>query len=268
MAILKQNTFEGGTLTSAITPANSGGASGDALGAVYAPAGCAWTYATPSGGGVAAQASLTASAGGTISLGLTGQTTVYGRFRFRPVSGTFTGQQYLIAVRLASLANSGFSIRLDDSLHLRAMNRNGSTYPWTSTASLTVGTDYQVEFYVKRETSAGGTDGHYGVKLWSSDGTTLLDSGTGTNQNWNMYGSAATFDNIQIGCQATSTTHVAHYDDIVLRDDGYPGPVAPASNLPPVANAGTDTTTPAAPAPVALTGSASTDPDGVVASYA
>ncbi len=216
---LRTNSLEGGTAGVTVSTGNSGGASGDAFNSVFIPSGNTQTYESNGAGGLVLRNVNTASAGGTFGYDCAGKPSLAARYRFKPVSGTWTGNLYLLNFQNTFDTNSGVSLRLNATQNLRILNRNGFTYPWVSTTVLNVGTEYQIELVV--DTIAGTA----GAKIWDSTGNTLIESGSATGQNF----ATNAMNNIRWSVQGTTVTTSADFDDIALRyDANYIGPVVSA----------------------------------------
>ena len=222
------NTLEGGTATTAVTTGNSGGASGDAFNSVFSASGCTQTYESNGSGGLLLRMSNTASSGGSFGWDTAGEARTSLRLQFTMVSGTFTGNVYIASVRDSANTNTGFSIRMNSSLNLRFMNRNGFTFPWTGSYVLVAGTRYQIEATI--DTVAGTGE----VRLWDAAGTTLLDTGSITGQDFR----SQALNTIRFGNEGTSLTTVGEFDDLAIAFDGaLIGPVTAAGTNAPAQEA-------------------------------
>lgn len=257
MAIIKQNTGNGGSNTVAVTTGNSGGASGDAWGNVIGGAGV-WTYSNTHTvkGGMAyscVQAASTA-AGLQMDLG-SGQATTYGRM-YIYLTAFASGEQAIMKA-FGPAFTQGWRIALTSTGLLRVRDA-AATVLTTSVTGITTGAWWRIEW---RVVSGTGTSGQITVNVYSGD--SITPTITYTNNTCNT---GTSTNNYQFGpVIATPQMPLIYYDEMVADNAGYPGP-ANIINQSPTSDAGPDQNV-IEGSIVTLNGSGSNDADGTISAY-
>jgi hypothetical protein len=121
-------------------------------------------------------------------------------------------------LRFASGATLNFRLNRQANRTLRILDTAGATL-WTSTATLTTGTWYRIEWYVTFSTTTGSIDFY----LYSGDSSSVLDQANLTSQNFG----ASSSDTCQFGFptpQATDDNASIYFDDCGLSASGFLGP--------------------------------------------
>ena len=259
MATIRANTADGGTHATEVTLANSGGASGTAWDATSGGTGV-WTYSN----------ALSVKGGMSYSVVQAASTAAALTWNPSPILTSYYGRAYVYMTAFAASSHpivkampASFSLlcwRIDVLSDGKVRVRDSAnTILTTTTQSITTGAWWRFEWHVVH---GSGSTGQIEVKAFSGDTTTPLFTYTNAAVNIDVE-----TQHIQYGPSATTpTVPTMYYDEIVLDNAAYPGP-ANILNQAPTANAGPDQSVVQAQV-VTLTGAASSDSDGAVASYA
>jgi hypothetical protein len=258
MAVLKYNTGDGGTNTTAVTTGNSGGASGDAWGNVVGGAGV-WTYSNAQTvkGGMAYSCVQAAGVAAGLQMDLgSAQATTYGRMYVYLTA--FPASEQAVMKAFGPAFAQGWRIAFSSTGLLRVRDA-AATLLTTSVASITTNAWWRVEW---RVVSGIGTSGQITVNVYSGD--SMTPATTYTN---NACNTGASTNNYQFGPVISSPQMpLMYYDEMVADNAGFPGP-ANLVNQSPVANAGIDQNI-LEGSIVTLNGTGSNDADGTISTYA
>lgn len=226
---LVQNNFDGGTDTTAITTANSGGTSGDAFSIATSPTDqiIQYDHTTVSGqkgARFATRATAARSVVGWRDAAFGTWTTVfYGRtyFLFSELPTVNTGIIWHNAPD--DLAGARVQI-LGASDVINAINAGGVGM-FTGTTVISAGTLYRIEY----EYTPSATVGRLKARLYEGHSTTLLESELDSGAS---HDTKASIDLVRFGTtinaanQPTSTGYVYH-DNVMSGASDWPGPAAP-----------------------------------------
>jgi fibronectin type 3 domain-containing protein len=216
-AVLRSNSFEGGSAGAAITAANSGGGSGDKFDAVTCSGG------NPTYSSNAAHGSLGASLA-------VGTTTCFLQWGPGSIASTTTsyGRAYVYlpsnpgaSTILAKIGDSSFArdaqINLSTTGKLSMIDAT-NTRQASFTQSIPLNTWVRVEWSLTNST----TTGSFTVSLFNGDATSPLETHTVSNIN-----TGASFGSLQIGSVIATSTAVGTIglDDIAYGVSGPLGPV-------------------------------------------
>jgi hypothetical protein len=259
VATIRANTADGGINGVDVSSANSGGASGSAWDALSGGTGV-WTFSN-------AQSVKGGMSYNCLHSGATAPTLTWNQ---SPVLTSYYGRSYVYFTSFAAsshpiikalpLSFSSLCWRIDiTSTGQIRVRDSASTILVTSTPTITTGAWWRFEWKVVHGT---GSTGQITLNVYSGDATTPLYTYTNTACSIDTE-----TDHFQFGPSVTTPQVPSMYfDEIALDDTTYPGP-ANIINQAPTANAGPDQTVTQTQT-VTLTGAASSDPDGTIASYA
>lgn len=259
---LKQNSFEGGTNGSNITGGTSGGVSGDAFTLVAGVGGSntvTWSNTHPAHGSLGAK--ITGVAGGSPALvwslpASTSQVALRAYFYMTALPPAFT-----TVLAVSNSTKFASVVYIEPTGKVRVDNNAGvSTYEPATT--LAINTLYRFEHRVAH--GASSTTGTIKFDVYAGDSTSALMTFTTSTTDMGT----TDFTNVQYGLPGGESTWTFYVDDVAVQDGTTTaiGPVA--SNAAPTANAGPDQSNVEPWATVLLDGSASSDSDGTIASYA
>jgi methionine-rich copper-binding protein CopC len=256
MATIKSNTGDGGSNGTTVTTGNSGGASGDAWGNVVGSTAVTFSNTQTVKGSMAYKMVQVGGTGANVRMDLGANTSeYYGRVYFY-FTAFPTSSNVIIRSFDSSFAEK-YRFELNASGQIRTMD--GSQTLLNTSTALSANAWYRLEWHVVAGT---GTSGQIELKVFSLDSTTALI--TYTNSACNA-GTAT--EHIAFGANLTSPTMPTLYlDEVKFDNAAYIGP-ANIVNQAPTANAGIDQTV-VQGATVTLNGSASSDSDGTITTYA
>ncbi|HYH74507.1 MAG TPA: PKD domain-containing protein [Candidatus Saccharimonadales bacterium] len=256
--LLRFNKAEGGSNSTVVTAANSGGLSGDPW--VNVSGSNVWTYTTTNvaRGTLAYQCTQGVGEAATLLWDLPAITEIYGRCYYY-FTGFAAATQIVLRTFSGGFVNEAWRLDLQTDGTLRL--RDGATdILGVASQPLQPGVWYRVEWHAK----SGTSDGILEFKVFTADQSTPLFSYTNTACNMN-----SSMDHVQFGPGASNAQLPTMYaDELALSEDSWIG-TAPgtALNAPPTAYAGNDQNAGTGTA-VTLDGSGSSDADGSIASYA
>lgn len=213
------NSFDGGSAGSAVTAANSGGASGTAFD-VAAGTSTAWgTYDTAQSmrGGMSAVWNYTGAANiATFSYTGLNVATLYGRLYLRLGSIPNFTHRLLLWTDTAAAASARMRVETSGKIQF-ADSSNGQIAATLSTTALTLNTWYRIEWTV----TTGLTTGSCQWWLYTGHSVIPIETLSATNQAF----TANNFDKIDFGSQSGPTTYQFWLDEVQVNIDGPPGPV-------------------------------------------
>lgn len=255
---LVQNTFDGGTVGTTVSEANSGGASGTPFTLVQIVAGATCTYQTAAAKHGGKGCRITGNGSGAfMQHDMVADPKLSTRFYVNFPSAPSAACQIYTP---RSVVNYIGGININTALKLQVTNIAG-TPVFTTTAALTAGTYYRIEISHQVATS---TTGAIQFKYFVGDSTTAVESFTTTTADLgtsniiqyrigkiNSAGNSP-LDLDSITFNAGSTTLLGPHVDL---------------NVPPVADAGTGLVNIEPGTVVTLNGSGSADPDGTISTY-
>lgn len=253
-----QNTFNGGSSGTTITAANSGGSSGTPFDFVEILAGATATYQSTSVAHGARCANITGNgAHAFLQHNTPTTTTLTMRFQVRFPSAPSVSCQ-LYTPRHASNYIGG--VNISNAMKFQVTNVAGT--PLFTSATLSTATWYRVEIAHEIGTA---TTGKIWFKYFAGDSTTAVETFTTTSADLG----AAPIVMYRIGKINNSGDTPLDLDSITFdpASTAYLGPHTVA-NIPPTAHAGTGQLDVEPGTVITLDGSASTDPDGTITSYA
>ncbi|HSX30885.1 MAG TPA: hypothetical protein VLE99_03125 [Candidatus Saccharimonadales bacterium] len=242
--------FENGTNGVAVTSSNSG---------YTTPAGTVtFTNAALVTGALSCQFVTDGTFASTLTLNLPSPTGIRYFRRYFRMSNAATGSMTIMRLRSNALSGQTMAQVVVTSAS-QLVIRDGATTVATSTTTITPNTWFRVEWFVDSTTTSTQT-----LKIF------VLSNYTGSTPDETISGSFTTgqFDRVADGMGTPAVFTGTLWMDAAADNTsvgGYIGPAAGA-NLPPVSSAGPDQTI-APPATVTLDATASTDSDGIVASY-
>ncbi|MEO5950701.1 MAG: hypothetical protein ABIQ04_04600 [Candidatus Saccharimonadales bacterium] len=212
MPMIKINTAEGGTNGTAVTQANSGGASGDAFTSAVGLVG-AGTVAFSSSNRAHGTLSYNVVGGSGDSvrcyLGAVGNATIATRFYlFMP---TLPGA----AVDLAAIQSTAFAVVITiglDATNKLVVRDSASTVLFTATSALTANTWYRIECQAVVATATTGTTK---LQYYLSDSKTAIQALSSTTAN----NGTTWLYRVAFGKYNTAGTLNAYYDDIAFSDE-------------------------------------------------
>jgi hypothetical protein len=260
MAVLRQNTAEGGTNGTAVTTANSGGTSGDA----WTDVKNTWTFsnAQAASGTLSYQCSQVAGTGASVMWDFSSAplTTHYGRLYLYMTA--FATQSHPIFKGLtAGFTSDSWRVDLTASGQVRIRDGAGTALA-TSTQTITTGAWWRFEWKVVCSSGTGTTDGQITVNVYSGNSTTVSFSVSSTSANTET----TSMSYFQAGPALSSpTVPTMYYDELVIDNASFPGPVGGGVNQPPTANAGPDAS--AEPGTTYTLQGSGTDTDGTITGY-
>lgn len=257
--VLIQNTFDGGSSGTTISEINSGGASGTPFTLVEIITGATCTFQSTAAKHGSRGARITGSgAHAFVQHDIEANAKLSTRFYVSfPSAPTVTCQLYTPR----SVVNYIGGINITTALKLQVTNVAG-TPVFTTTAALTANTYYRIEI---SHFVATATTGAIQFKYFVGDSTTAVESfttttadlGTSNIINYRLgkinNGGSTPMDLDSITFNIGSTTLLGPHVDL---------------NIPPNANAGGGAADVEPGTVITLTGSASTDPDGSISTYA
>lgn len=219
MSILKNNTFETGLAAgTTLTPANSGGAAGNAFTAVTAGQGSSVAVASGSIHGASARF-LTAGATGASayvawddSASALGGVFIRAYVQFKK----FHSSNVTIITARGTETTGGYQLRVTSAGVLQLVQVSGSVVLATGATAMTLNTWYRVELYVDRT-------GAWGLRCQLGDGYVPLfpeQGGTGATS-----GMAGNFTVLRLGLEGTAVNAELFLDDVAYGND-WVGPVA------------------------------------------
>ena len=258
MAIIVQNSAEGGTNSVTVTPANSGGASGNAWNSVSGTGAITYSTTTVARGTLGYRIEQAASATSTLSWNLSAVTEYYGRC-YMYFTGFAGSTQVIIRSFKSDFVTECWRADLLSTGQVRLRDSATNILALT-TQTLSPGVWYRLEWH----TISGVANGTLDFTIYTADQTTPLYSYVNTACNT---GSETSL--VQFGPGfSTVTLPVMYTDELALDADDWLGVAAGTPlNSPPTANAGPDQNV-SISTTVTLTGSGSSDTDGSIASYA
>jgi len=260
MAIIKTNTFEGGTTGGSVTTGNSGGASGDAWSVVSYPSG-AVTFDSSSAAHGALGCKFAPASGQQAILRWTGFNDVTGVCRFYHTDDGDPAASESIMAIYTSTGATVLALNITNAGKYGLINAAG-TGIGSTTNSRQAGDRIELSFTVGTTTSNGAWDFY----LYRADATTATEHLSSVTENLGT----TNWDRFQFGKNSTTTwTGISNFDDIAAASGTTAlfGPATASANAAPVANAGPDQTDIDPFDTVTLDGSSSADSDGTVASY-
>jgi hypothetical protein len=219
------NSFEGGTDGVTITTGNSGGASGDA-----------WNNVALGGGGTAVYDDAQFAAGAMSGLLVAGSgatsfvewdtswhsdTEVWSRVYLRFDNVSLTNHTAIMSLRNAGAAACEIQLRTTNVIGLRD---SGLVLRYSSSTTIAADTWYRLEWHIVHSATVGHMEARlfFGANL---HGTTPDESFGSASDNWNT---AAASNELWAGIASNPGTSGATvwYDEVVLDDVGWVGPVA------------------------------------------
>jgi hypothetical protein len=217
LAPLLANTFEGGTSGSAITAANSGGASGNAFDAVACGSGTVTYVASPAAhGGRAAQLAPSTAACylSWTSASIVPSTSSYGRAYIY-----FTARPSTSDVLLKLMDGSGArdaQINMDTAGHLRIIDAANGKQAYFGTA-VPLNQWVRIEWHLANSTSAGSME----VRMYAGDSLSPLEAEASTG-----IATGSSFAALQLGQAFASTAFgtTIGVDDVAYGTTGWLGP--------------------------------------------
>lgn len=225
MAILFENTFEGGTDGVGITTGNSGGASGDAFSSIFNSGSASFVFddATSAFGALSGNHTVTVS-GETSNWRWdhAAETELWCRMYFRISDSTPSSNFPILAWhdntnRVAELQiTTGGNIRLRD---------NGNTQRYISSGNVAANEWNRVETHVVFNATTGHLEAqiYYGANF---NGVTPDETIGNQTDNWDT---GALCDNIRGGIISTAGQAIQFWNDNLVIDDAqFPGPVGSA----------------------------------------
>lgn len=253
-----QNTFNGGTNGATVNEANSGSASGTAFDFVEILTGATGVYSTSAAMHGSLGMNITGNgAHAFVQHNMAGTKTLTARFYVRfPSAPTATCQLYTPRSSINYIG--GLNIRSDLKFQV-AVNGGAGIF---NSAVLSTATWYRVEMAFEVGTSA--TTGKIWFKYFVGNGTTAVETFTTTTAD------LGTNDIIMYRLGKINNTGSTPMDiDSITFDPASTAFLGPHTdlNIPPVANAGTGGNDIEPGTTLTLNGSASTDPNGSIASY-
>lgn len=254
-----QNTFEGGSSGATITPANSGGASGTPFYEVEIITGATCTYSTTASNG-SIGASITGNgAHALLGFYMTDTNTLSFRFYIRIPSNP-TSEVQIVTPRSSTDYIGGLNLNTSGKIKVTAAP--GELTLYTCTNALALNTWYRVEISWSVATA---TTGAVQFKYFAGNSTTAIESYTTTTAN---LGTLPIYL-LRMGKIGNSGNSPMFLDSVAYDPATVSllGPYA-AINIAPIANAGAGGVNIEPGVTCTLNGSASTDPDGTIASYA
>jgi hypothetical protein len=257
------NTAEGGSDGTAVTTGNSGGASGTAWAGVTIGTGTINFETSQFFKGSLSYEFAPGSASSCYVHWLpTAANTAVFRGYVR-LSGLPSSGQYLINVRTTGGGTSLMGLGVNAGTGTIFIQDTTSTTIFTSTGGLSTNTWYRIEFSLSNGNTATGA---MELKVFTGDDTTEI-ANLSTSLSARNFGTA-TQGQVRIGRPTALGTIAALYWDDLGWSDGTLTLLGPsAANLPPVADAGPDLD-PLFNTLVSLVGTASSDPDGTISTYA
>lgn len=217
--IIRENTAEGGTHTTAVTTGNSGGLSGDAFATVNNTVTFDNTYPADGSLGYKFARATTENASVTFSdlagLELTLFVRLYLRF------DAIFGSSNLYIVTLTNGSGNVARLNLTSSGVLRMIN--GSATPvGNQNVTLSTGTLYRIEYRMVSHASAGTLD----LRVYDGHSETILASDTASGL---AIGSGNGANRFNFGAEAGAASgFTAFIDEIALADDDWIGPAVAA----------------------------------------
>jgi hypothetical protein len=254
--VVAWNSFEGGTDGTTVSTGNSGGASGTAFSGVQITGTSTVKYESTGALHDTMSCEIVANAG-------------YGLVRWdNAVLGSLTTTCCAMYVKFSALPSAyspisegkqtdggslAWRINVSSLGNVRLVNASAATVASTTSAPISTGTLYRIEWQITHGTGA------YNVQVFSGDSTTALATLSGTSAG--AFGTATQ----QIYFGRTQTPDYTVMIDTLGVDTGALGPRATA-NVIPVASAGSDKTNGQVSVPIAVTGT-SYDTDGTVTAH-
>lgn len=216
----KANTFEGGTDTTAISAANSGGTSGDA---VANTTGTAPTYSTSAAMHGFLGMSGSAASGTASTCNWTGfsSTTMAYRFYYKHRAPSAATQMF----QSRTAAGQTCGITANTSGTLQVVNSSGATTNLTAlvTPALTAGTWYRIELQVLSDASAGTVS----FQVYTGDS---FNSVVNQSSSANVNTRGGNITEFRLGKHSTSTDTGTFLFDTIKGVDGTTTAIGPYLN--------------------------------------
>jgi hypothetical protein len=253
-----QNTFDGGMSGSDITPANSGGGSGTAFDYTETTTGGSIKFTTTAAHGGKAMVAAGNAGKGFVQWSVGSTKKLTGRFYVRyPALPTASNNVVIYRSEAAQAAG----IIWHTTGKLQVTGAAGSSIH--DTPVLTTNAWYRVEFAVEIGTTTANSKVWFG--LYSLDSTTAVDTFTSTTENLGIDPMVL----MRFGKIDNAGNNTFYFDSVTYdpTSTSLLGPHAPLA-VPPIANAGSGANNVEPGTTLFLNGTASTDPDGTIASFA
>jgi len=229
-----QNTFEGGTDSTAVTTANSGGASGDAFNAATAGI----SYSTTRAHEGTHSGMFTTDAATTYLAWYPGANTNFAARAYYYFTEANSGGEFHLTGLYEAGGNSALIFRLTSGNVLRVYKNIAPTSnSWAPTTTMPVGSWIRTELLVEQGTTS--SNGRVRAAIFSGNSTTpLAESGWVTGLN--LGAGTNTLAHVRFGKMVTgSNADGVFVDDIVLKTGAdYTGTWIGPSTLPPSAAPG------------------------------
>lgn len=254
MAILKQNSAEGGTLSATVTTGNSGGTSGDPFNSVTISGGGLLTY--ESTGAAHGSRSLfvnTNSGANTVYTSWTGIGRTSVSWRGYIYRATLPGTSLFFITGLQTGGSASFRARITTTGTVELQDSANSAV-YISVGTIATSASNRIEIDIDTATGA------WAIRVYTggnADGTTPDFSSSGSGASF-----GASIDTLRMGNTASNNSGSTYFDDLAYGTS----PIGPyAANVAPTADAGADQTIYVNQA-VTLAGGG-TDSDGTIRSY-
>lgn len=228
MALPLENTFEGGTDTTTITTANSGGASGNAFDAVSLGANSTVEFEAAEAGhetmgaefrqnaATAGNAQLewrTASVGSALE--------IWGRVYFKLPTLPTTNAIRLVNVYDTDNATRVAVFNLTTLPRLRVANGTPASNT-TGSITLSTSTLYRAEFYAKAGTAGVAVAT---MRVYAGESETLIEEVTRQTDAGGTNCGAIRFGHEALGLTNGTDPYIYYLDSIEVNATGYPGPI-------------------------------------------
>jgi len=216
VAVVARNSAEGGTNGTTVTTGNSGGASGTAWSSVVSTNSTnVFDNTSPAHGTMGyKQATAATSAQALLSWtsGVIGSLS-RGWIRWYLVPDSFSAARSILRTRASGTQVMRLQISTAGKIEIRQTANNVVA---TTTAAMSAGTRYRIEVDCRPGSSQTNT-----IRLYQGDSPSLIEELQGTGD----FSSSTTWDEVNFGnAAAGSNLPINYLDDMIVRDDTWPGP--------------------------------------------